>query len=103
MPAGLSDSRCLRIWRRRPLPPWKPPDEQGPWHIAKDLSVSKTQVSRWLSRIVKDQKAARNERMFDMWLACYSGGEIAEAVGINQAGVTRFLQTVLGYQTQKTS
>src|SRR4051812_1994288 len=71
--------------------------------IAKDLSVSKTQVARWLSRIVKDQKAKRNERIFDMWMACHTQEEIAAAVNVSQSAVRDFSSLVLGYQTTKTT
>lgn len=38
----------------------------------------------WLSRIDKDAKEARNKRIFDMWLACYTQDEIAEQRKIPQ-------------------
>lgn len=34
----------------------------------------------WLSRIDKDAKEARDNRMFDLWLGCYSYEEIAKIV-----------------------
>jgi hypothetical protein len=36
----------------------------------------------WLSRIDKDAKEARDKRIFDLWLECYTQQEIAEAIGI---------------------
>lgn len=50
-------------------------------HLAKILSVSERTVRDWLSRIDKDSKEARNKRIFEMWLACYTIDEIAETVG----------------------
>ena len=47
------------------------------------LSVSDRTVREWLSRIDKDTKEDRNRRIFDMWLACYTQEEIANAVGLN--------------------
>jgi len=47
-------------------------------HLAKILSVSERTISGWLSRIDKDSKEARNKRIFDLWLACYTQEEIAE-------------------------
>lgn len=50
--------------------------------LAKILSVSERTIRDWLSRVDKDAKDARNKRIFDMWLACYTQQEIADAVGI---------------------
>lgn len=50
--------------------------------LAKILSVSERTVRDWLSRVDKDAKEARNKRIFDMWMACYTQQEIADAVGI---------------------
>ena len=43
----------------------------------------------WTSRIDKDAKEARNKRIFDLWLACHTQGEIAEAVGVSQGEVAK--------------
>jgi len=43
-------------------------------HLAKILSVSERTIRDWLSRIDKDTKEARNKRIFDLWLACYTPG-----------------------------
>lgn len=59
--------------------------------LAKILSVSERTVRNWLSRIDKDTKAARDKRIFDMWLACHTQEEIAEAVGASQSDVDRVL------------
>jgi hypothetical protein len=49
-------------------------------HLAKILAVSERTVRDWLSRIDKDTKESRNRKIFDLWLACYTQEEIAEAV-----------------------
>ncbi len=41
-------------------------------HLAKILSVSERFVRDWLSRMDKDAKEARNRRIFEMWLACWT-------------------------------
>jgi hypothetical protein len=55
--------------------------EEKKRHLAKILSVSERTVRRWLSRLDEDSKDARNRRIFDMWLACYTQEEIAAAAG----------------------
>jgi hypothetical protein len=47
--------------------------------LAKILSVSERSVREWLGRIDKDAKDARDRRIFDMWMACHTQEEIAEA------------------------
>lgn len=49
--------------------------------IAATLSVGKAKVSDWLSRTVKEEKAKRDTKIFDLWLACHTQQEIADAVG----------------------
>jgi hypothetical protein len=49
--------------------------------LAKILSVSERTVREWLSRIDKDTKEARDRRILEMWMACRTQEEIAEAVG----------------------
>lgn len=39
--------------------------------------------------IDKDAKDARDKRIFDLWLACHTQEEIAEAAGVDQAEVSR--------------
>lgn len=45
--------------------------------LEKILSVSERTISGWTSRIDKDAKALRNQRIFDDWLACWTEEEIA--------------------------
>uniref|UniRef100_A0A6H1Z970 Putative methyltransferase n=1 Tax=viral metagenome TaxID=1070528 RepID=A0A6H1Z970_9ZZZZ len=55
--------------------------------IAATLFVGKKKVSEWLSRTVKDNKAKRDAKIREMWLACYTQEEVAEAVGCTQPTV----------------
>jgi len=57
--------------------------------LAKILSVSDRAIREWLSRVDKDSKDARNKRIFELWLACYTQDEIAEAVGCSQSEVAK--------------
>lgn len=58
-------------------------------HLAKILSVSERTVRDWLSRIDKDAKEARDRRIFDLWLACYTQEEIAREVDLTQGEVAK--------------
>jgi len=40
----------------------------------------------------KDTKAARDQRILDLWMACYSQEEIGEAVGMTSQGVGQILK-----------
>jgi transcriptional regulator with XRE-family HTH domain len=57
--------------------------------LAKILSVSERTVRDWLSRIDKDAKEQRKQRIFDLWLAGWSQSEIAEAVGLTQGEIAK--------------
>lgn len=52
--------------------------------LASMLSVSESTIRRWLSRIDKDAKDARDKRIFAAWLACRTQQEIADAEGMPQ-------------------
>jgi hypothetical protein len=56
-------------------------------HLARILSVADRTVRDWLSRTDKDAKEARNKRIFDLWMACYTQEEIATAVEAPQQTV----------------
>lgn len=58
--------------------------------LAKILSVSDRTVREWLSRVDKDSKEARKQRIFDLWLAGWSQSEIADAVGLTQGEIGTF-------------
>jgi hypothetical protein len=51
--------------------------------------VSERTVRNWLTRIDKDAKEARNRRIFDLWMACHTQQEIAEAEGIDQGDLSK--------------
>ncbi|MCH7725796.1 MAG: hypothetical protein IH991_04845 [Planctomycetes bacterium] len=56
--------------------------------LAKILSVSERTIRDWLSRIDKDAKEARKRKIFDLWMACHTQQEIAEAVGCDQRSLS---------------
>lgn len=60
--------------------------------IAKRLSVSPASVSNWLSRTIKDEKERNKAKVFEMWLACETQESIAEAVGVGETTVERWIQ-----------
>lgn len=60
--------------------------------LAKLLSVSERAVRDWLSRIDKDAKEARDRRIFDLWLACWTQEEIAEQAGCERHDVDNVLR-----------
>jgi len=55
------------------------------------ILLSERTVRDWLSRVDKDAKEARNKRIFDMWLACYTGVEIAEANNLSEKEVGKIV------------
>lgn len=55
--------------------------------LARILSVSERTVREWLSRTDKDDKAARNRRIFERWLACWTLEDIAESEGVDHKTV----------------
>ena len=77
--------------------------------IAAALNVSKSKVSTWLARTVKENKDKRNRKIIDLWMACYTQEEIAEATETPLGTVKRLLgdgddslvQKVQGYQTNQ--
>jgi hypothetical protein len=52
--------------------------------LATILSVSERTIRDWLSRMDKDAKEARDRRIFDLWLACWTNKEISEDVGLTE-------------------
>ena len=59
-----------------------PPDRNGKKaHLCKLLSVSERTMTDWLKDIDKDAKKERDEKIFDLWLACRTQDEIANTVG----------------------
>ena len=52
-------------------------------------------INNWLSNIDKDAKEAQEQRIFDLWLACYAQDEIAEIEDIDKATVSRKIDDLL--------
>jgi hypothetical protein len=65
--------------------------------LAKILSVPERTIRYWLSDIDRTSKEQRDQRIFDLWLACYTQEEIAEAVGLTQAKVSQTLDTFISF------
>ena len=55
--------------------------------LANVLSVSERTVRDWLSRIDKDAKEARDKKIFELWLACWTEREIADETGASVGDV----------------
>lgn len=55
--------------------------------IAKTLSVTQRSVTSYLTDIDKGLRKKRKQKIFDMYLACYTQDEIAKEVGIVKGGV----------------
>jgi len=45
-------------------------------------------LPNWLSQTVKDQKKKQEERIFDLWMQCYSQQDIAKAVGTTKQNIS---------------
>lgn len=60
--------------------------------LAKILSVPERTIRDWLSRIDKDAKVERNNRIFEAWMQCYTQEEIAERESLTQQAVDKILQ-----------
>jgi DNA-binding XRE family transcriptional regulator len=56
--------------------------DQSQADIAKVLGVSAPTVNKWLSRTIKEEKEAKQKKAREMWLACATQEEVAEAVGV---------------------
>lgn len=76
-------SMAQRIYNATPEKERKGKKEQ----LAKILSVSVRVVHDWLSRIDKDAKEARDRRIFDRWLACWTDEENAAEEGMDRSSV----------------
>ncbi|MCO8125549.1 hypothetical protein NHH03_27670 [Stieleria sp. TO1_6] len=53
--------------------------------------MSERTVRSWLSRIDKDAKEHRKQKIFDLWLAGYSQSEIARLVGLSQPEIAKVI------------
>jgi DNA modification methylase len=56
--------------------------------IADDLSVTERTVKRWLSQRIKNMKEERDRKIAEMWLACHTQEEVAEAVGLTHKTIS---------------
>jgi len=59
--------------------------------LASILSVGDRTIRDWLSRIDKDTKEARDKRIFNLWLACYTEDEIAEREGLADRSTVSYI------------
>jgi hypothetical protein len=53
--------------------------------------VADRTVREWLANVDRDAKAARDRKIFEMWLACHTQEEIAATVGLSQPQVKEIL------------
>lgn len=60
-------------------------------HLQKILSVSTRSIKRYLDDIDKDNQEKKDKLIKDMWLACYTQEEIAEAVNMDKSSVSRII------------
>jgi len=75
--------------------------------IAMTLHVTKSKVSAWLARTVRDIQESRDKKIKQMWLACHTQEDIATAANCTQAWVAelakKFISKVLENQTGKSA
>lgn len=56
------------------------------------LSVSKSTIAEWMKDIDRSAREARDKKIRQMWLACYTEKEIGDAVGFTQQAANLTLQ-----------
>ena len=66
--------------------------DQKQQDIATVLGVSPSTVSSWLSRTIKEEKERKKEKAYEMWLACATQEEIAEALETPRQTVTDWMK-----------
>jgi len=64
--------------------------DQSQKEIAASIGVSPSTVSQWLSRTIKEEKERKKAKAFDMWMACKTQEEIADAVCVDQKTVANW-------------
>lgn len=64
--------------------------------LSKLLSVSLSIVHEWLSRMDKDAKDARKQRIFEAWLRCETLEAIGEREGVDHKTASAALKDLLG-------
>jgi len=62
--------------------------------IAKALSVSARMVRGYLSDVKADLRKQQREKVFSLWLQCWTQEQIAEAVGLEQQRVAEIAQEI---------
>jgi len=67
--------------------------------IAETLSVSLRMVTSYLSDVEAELRKRRKEKIFDMWMACYSLEEIGEAVGVTAKTVDNEIRECVNLET----
>ena len=67
--------------------------------IATTLSVSLRSVNNYLSDVDKQLREERKQRIFDMYLACYTQAEIAEDVGLTQKTIANEIESFSNFGT----
>lgn len=65
--------------------------------IAEVLSVTLRSVTGYLSDIEKQMREERKQKIFDMWMACYSQEEIGEETNLTQPQVKSILDTFIDF------
>jgi len=65
--------------------------------LVKILAVPDRTLRGWLSRIDKDSKEARDKRIFDLWLACYTQEEIAGREGVDDSTISLMAKEFLNF------
>jgi hypothetical protein len=65
--------------------------EQLKHEMGADYSRSLRYIQEVTSRIDRDYKAELRETAFNMWLACYTQEDIAEAIGYSQKAISEFV------------
>lgn len=69
----------------------------GKDEIAKTLSVTPRMVNNYLTEIDKHIREDRKQRIFEMFLACATQEEIAEAVGLAQNTITAEIESIISF------
>jgi biotin operon repressor len=73
-------------------------DQKGRSELKRDMAADYGRSERYVreatSRIDKDLKVELRETAFNLWLACYSQEEIAEAIGYSQYAISEFIKNL---------
>jgi len=55
------------------------------------LAINQGTVSKWLTSEMDEMVKARNERIFDLWLACHTQKNIADKIGLSQPQIAEII------------